>query len=194
MEDNMSHLVVIGFKNDSFRASQVLNKLVALDDRWVVDLKDAVAVYRDHRGELRLDQNFLMTMGEGAGWGLFWGSLIGALLTVPFTAGASAAVAGGALAAGAFTGGTLGAVGGALDADWWKEEFGISETFVNDVGRAIEPGDSAIFMLLRSAEPAYVAQQLAPYGGKVLWATLTREQKDKLQAILDSRGSKSHAA
>jgi uncharacterized membrane protein len=83
----MSNLVVIGFKNDAFRASQVLNKLVALDDSWVVDLRDAVAVYRDYRGELRLDQSFQMTAGEGAGWGLFWGSLIGGLLAVPFTGG-----------------------------------------------------------------------------------------------------------
>ena len=186
----MSNLVVIGFENDSFRASQVLDKLVALDDRWVVDLKDAVAVYRDYRGELRLDQSFQMTTGEGAGLGLFWGSVIGALLAIPFTAGASAAAAGGALAAGTFTGGTIGAVGGAIDADWWRDEFGISETFVRDVGRMIGTGDSAIFMLLRSAEPEYVTQQLAPYGGKVLWATLTSEQKAKLQAILDSRGFK----
>lgn len=186
----MSNLVVIGFKNESFRASQVLDKLVALDDRWVVDLKDAVAVYRDHRGELRLDQSFQMTTGEGAGWGLFWGSLIGGLLAIPLTAGASAAAAGGALAAGAFAGGTIGVVGGAIDADWWKDEFGISETFVRDVGRMIGTGDSAIFMLLRSVEPEYVAEQLAPYGGKVLWATLTSEQKVKLQAILDTRGFK----
>lgn len=38
----MPNLVVIGFKNDSFRASQILDKLVALNDRWVVDLNDAV--------------------------------------------------------------------------------------------------------------------------------------------------------
>ena len=81
-------------------------------------------------------------------------------------------------------------VGGAIDADWWRDEFGISETFVRDVGRMIGTGDSAIFMLLRSAEPEYVAQQLAPYGGKVLWATLTSEQKAKLQEILDRRGFK----
>ncbi len=190
----MSNLVVIGFKNDAFRASQVLNKLVALDDSWVVDLRDAVAVYRDYRGELRLDQSFQMTAGEGAGWGLFWGSLIGGLLAAPFTAGASAAAAGGALAAGALAGGTLGAVGGAIDADWWKDEFGISDTFVQDMGHMIGAGDSAIFMLLRSAEPDYVAKQLAPYGGKVLWATLTSEQKDKLQSILDTRGFNRQAA
>jgi uncharacterized membrane protein len=190
----MSNLVAIGFKNDSFQASQVLDKLVALNDRWTIDLKDAVAVYRDHHGELRFDQSFQMTTGEGAAWGVFWGSLIGALLAAPFTAGASAAAAGGALAAGAITGGTIGAVGGALDADWWKDEFGISEAFIRNVGATIEPGDSAIFMLLRSAEPDYVAEQLAPYGGKVLWTSLTSTQQAKLQAILDKREFKRKAA
>ena len=87
-----------------------------------------------------------------------------------------------------------GVVGGAIDADWWKDEFGISETFVRDMGHMIKTGDSAIFMLLRSAGPEYVAQQLAPHGGKVLWATLTSEQKAKLQSILDKRRFKRQAA
>jgi len=190
----MSNLVVIGFKDDAFRASQVLDKLLALDDRWVIDLRDAVAVYRDYRGELRLDQSFQMSTGEGAGWGLFWGSLIGGLLAMPFTAGASVAAAAGTMAAGVVAGGTLGAVGGAIDADWWKDEFGISESFVRDMGRMIGRGDSAIFMLLRSADPEQVARQLAPYGGKLLWTTLTAEQEAKLQSILDTRGFNRKAA
>jgi uncharacterized membrane protein len=43
----MSQLIVVGFKQDMYRASEVLNKLSAMNDDWVVDLHDAVAVYRD---------------------------------------------------------------------------------------------------------------------------------------------------
>ncbi len=100
----MAELIVVGFKKDMYRASEVLNELLNLNDDWVVDLHDAVAVYRDYKGKLRVDQSYQMTTGEGAAWGGFWGLLIGATLAIPFTAGASAAAAGGALAAGAIGG------------------------------------------------------------------------------------------
>jgi uncharacterized membrane protein len=181
----MSQLIVVGFKKDMYRASEVLNKLSAMDDDWVVDLRDAVAVYRDYSGKLRVDQSYQMTTGEGAGWGLFWGALIGALIAIPFTAGASGAALAGTLAAGALGGGALGATGGALDASWWKDEFGIPEDFVKGIGAMVQPGDSAILAMLRTVDPVKVAEQFRGYGGTVLQTTLTAEQSAKLQAVLD---------
>jgi len=181
----MSNLIVVGFKKDMYRASHVLNELTVLNDEWVIDLRDAVAVYRDSKGKLHVDQRYAMSAGEGAGWGGLWGSLIGLTLAIPFTAGASAAVAAGALAAGAVGGGALGVVGGAIDADWWKDSYGIDDDFVKEVGEMVQPGDSAIFALLRSADPIYVAEQFRGYGGTVVRSTLTKEQADKVQAVLD---------
>jgi len=186
----MSELIAVGFKQDMYRASAVLNKLSAMDDKWVVDLHDAVAVYRDYKGKLRVDQSYQMTTGQGAGWGGFWGSLIGATLAIPFTAGASGAVVAGTLAAGAAAGGVLGATGGAIDADWWKDEFGIPEEFVQGLAGMVRPGDSAIFALLRSADPAYVAEQFRGYGGTILQTTLSMKQSAKVQSVLEGRESR----
>lgn len=186
----MSNLIVIGFKKDMFRASTLLNKLIDMDLDWVVDLRDAVAVYRDYSGRLRVDQSYRMTTGEGAGWGALFGSLIGATLgaiAIPFTAGASAGAAG-ALVAGTLGGSVLGAASGASDADWWKSEFGISEDFVKEIGALVQPGDSAIFALLRTADPVYVARQFRGYGGTVLHSTLTPAQEAKVQSVLEGRG------
>ena len=183
----MSQLIVVGFKKDMYRASEVLSKLTAMNDDWVVDLRDAVAVYRDYSGKLRVDQSYQMTTGQGAGWGLFWGSLIGALIAMPFTAGASGAVLAGTLAAGVLGGGAIGATGGALDATWWKDEFGIPEAFVTGTGAMVQPGDSAILAMLRTVDPVKVAEQFRGYGGTVLQTTLTDEQSKKVQAILDGR-------
>ena len=83
----MAELIVVGFKKDMYRASEVLNNLSDLNNDWVVDLHDAVAVYRDNKGKLRVDQSYQMTTGEGAAWGGLWGLLIGATLAIPFTAG-----------------------------------------------------------------------------------------------------------
>jgi len=184
----MSSLIVVGFKKDMFRASQVLNDLVAMNYDWTIDLHDAVAAYRDYNGKLRIDASYQMTAGEGAALGGFFGSLVGLTLgaiAAPATAGASAAAAAGVVGAGA-VGGTLGAAGGALDAKWWKDDFGIPEPFVEDVGKQIQPGDSAIFALLRSADPAMVAAQFDSYGGVVLSTTLTPEQAKKVEEMLNA--------
>jgi uncharacterized membrane protein len=184
----MPQLIVVGFKKDMYRASEVLNQLQNMDDDWVVDLHDAVAVYRDYNGKLRVDQSYQMTTGEGAGWGGLWGSLIGLTLAIPFTGGATAPAAA-VLAAGAAAGGALGAGAGAIDASWWKDEFGIPDDFVKQVGTLIQPGDSAIYALLRTANPDIVADQFRGYGGTVLRTTLSRDQQSKVEDVLHNRAA-----
>ena len=181
----MSQLIVVGFKQDMYRASEVLNRLTALNDNWVLDLRDAVAVYRDYSGKLRVDQSYQLTTGEGAGWGAFWGAVIGSLIALPFTGGASGAALAGTLAAGAAGGGIIGATGGAIDASSWKDEFGIPDEFAKGVGGMVQPGDSAILAMLRTVDPVQVAEQFRGYGGTVLQTTLTKEQSAKVQAVLD---------
>jgi uncharacterized membrane protein len=180
----MAELIVVGFKKDMYRASEVLNTLQDMNNSWVVDLHDAVAVYRDYNGKLRVDQSYQLTTGEGAAWGGVFGALIGALLAAPFTGGASAAVA---LAAGTIGGGSLGASLGAVDASSWKDDYGISEDFVQNVGTMVQPGDSAIFALLRTLDPQLVADQFRGYGGTILRTTLSAEQQEKVEATLQSR-------
>jgi uncharacterized membrane protein len=185
----VAELIVVGFKKDMYRASDVLNQLQTMNQDWAVDLHDAVAVYRDYKGKLRVDQSFQMTTGEGAGWGALWGSLIGATLAIPFTGGASGAAAAGALAAGAVGGSALGASAGALDASWWKDEFGIPDEFVDQIGAMIQPGDSAVFALLRTANPDVVMEQFRGYGGTVLNTTLSRDQQKKVENVLGGKAA-----
>ncbi len=182
----MAELIVVGFKNDIYRASQVLDELGDLNDDWVVDLRDAVAVYRDAEGKLIMAKNYQPTARQGAGLGGTLGLLIGATLAIPFTAGASAAVAAGAIAAGALGGAALGATGGAIDASFWKNEFGIPEEFVEDVSVLVEPGSSAIYAILESDEPGVVTAKFQGYGGTILQTTLTSEQQAKIEKALHS--------
>jgi len=181
----MSDLIVVGFKNNKYRASDVLNQLRRMEaEEWTVSLDDAVSVYRDAQGKLRIDQSYDPTTSDGAAWGGFWGSMIGFILAIPFTGGVSAAAAAGALAAGLVGGGAVGAAAGAVDAKWWKEDFGISEEFVKDVGQTVQPGDSAIFALI-TANPDEAVKQFSGYGGKVLRTTLSEEQTAKIEKVLN---------
>ena len=87
----MSELIAVGFEKDIYRASLALNQVKDLNKSWDLDLRDAVAVYRDYDGKLRVEQSYQMTTGQGAAWGGLFGGLIGALLAAPLTAGASVA-------------------------------------------------------------------------------------------------------
>jgi uncharacterized membrane protein len=51
----------------------------------------------------------------------------------------------------------------------------------------VQPGDSAIFVLVRTADPTYLANQFRGHGGTVLHSTLTPEQVVKVQAVLDGK-------
>lgn len=169
----MTTLIVVGFKKDLFRASEVLNELVDMNYDWTIDLHDAVAAYRDYNGKLRVDASYQLTAGEGAAVGGFFGSLVGFLfgaIAAPATAGVSAA-----------------ATGGALNAKWWKDDFGIPEDFVQDVGAQVQPGDSAIFALLRTADPIVAAARFSDYGGVVLSSTLNPEQARKVEEVLNGK-------
>ncbi len=54
----MADLIVVGFKNNKFKAADVLNQLRRMDEDWTVNLYDAVAVHRDDHGKLRIDQSY----------------------------------------------------------------------------------------------------------------------------------------
>jgi uncharacterized membrane protein len=185
----MAELIVVGFKNQMYRASEVLNELLSMNDDWAVDLHDAVAVYRDFNGKLRVDQSYQMTTGQGAALGGVWGMLIGATLAIPFTGGASAAAAAGAIAAGAAGGTALGAGVGAMDAESWKDEFGIPEDFVQQVSVLVQPGDSAIYAILRVGNPDIVAAQFKGYGGAILRTTLSPEQQAQVEKVLSNKAA-----
>jgi uncharacterized membrane protein len=181
----MAELIVVGFHGTE-RAADVLYRLQGMEDDWTVDLQDAVAVYRDYNGTLKLAENTEPTEAEGAGFGALWGGLLGMLIAIPFTGGASAAAAAAAVATGALGGGAAGAATGALTVDWWRDDSGLTEEFVRSVSTMIKTGDSAIFALVRAANPPLVAEQFRGYGGQILQTTLTQEQSKKLQQILDS--------
>jgi uncharacterized membrane protein len=183
-EITMAELIVVGFKQDMYRASQALNMIKDMNSNWTVDLHDAVAVYRNPDGKLRVDQSYQLTADEGAGWGGLFGGLIGALLAAPFTGGATAAAAGALLAAGSLTGVALGGTVGAIDALSWKDAYGISEDFVQNVSTMLQPGDSALFVLARTINADAVADAFRGFGGNVLRTTLTAKQRAKVEETL----------
>ena len=181
----MKDLIVVGFPGPH-RAAEVLNQVVDLNADWAVDLhlEDAVAVYRTQDGKLRVDKSMQPTSKEGAAWGGAMGALIGSLIALPFTGGASAAVAAAAVGASAVTFGATGAMIGSDDASDDKATYGISESFVRQAGGMVQPGQSALFILGESDTPAKIAEHFRGYGGTILRTTLRPEQAKQVQQVI----------
>jgi uncharacterized membrane protein len=179
-------LIVVVYDNE-YKAQETINTLRSLNDNWIVDLHDAVAVSRDMNGKLNVQDSYQMTSKEGAGWGILWGTLIGGLVFAPFTGGLSAATAADMVAAGAVGGAVLGGATGAATAAEDKDDFGLSEDFVDQVSESIKPGNSAIFALAETNDPEQVANFFRGTGGKVIRTNLTPEQQNRVQQVLAGR-------
>lgn len=178
-------LLVVGFKNDRYKAADVLNKLRRLNQESIVQLQDAVAVNRGRNGELRIDQSYDLTTGEGARWGALWGSIVGAIIAM-FTVGlAGPAVAASAVATGLIGGGSVGAATGAIGANIDRGTL-LSEDFVRKVADTLQSGDSAVFAVLDPEDPEEIVNQFEGFGGTVLATTLSNEQKQEIEGVLNS--------
>ena len=172
------------------RAASALIELRGSDEPWTTHLDTAIAVYRDSRGHLMLDESYASTMGQNTiGRGLV-GSLAGlalATLLLPLTAGASAPVIGATLLAGTFGGTILGARRGHVAEDWWKSDLGVSPEFADKVRHEVGNCDSAIAVMVPQWVPG-IAAKLASHGGTVIHAELSAEQTEKLRVLLADGG------
>jgi uncharacterized membrane protein len=162
----MSDLITVGFKGEH-TADQVLNKLQALQKEYLIDLEDSCVVVRDQAGQVHLKQAVNLTgVGAASGGlrGAMWGTLIGLLFLNPLI--------------GMVTGAAVGAGSGAL------ADYGIDDKFIQSVGATVEPGSSALFVLVRSVTADKVLPELQPFEGAVLRTSLSNEQEARLQQAL----------
>jgi uncharacterized membrane protein len=80
-------------------------------------------------------------------------------------------------------GGVLGAVMGAVSASVY--DLGIDDQFLRELSVRFEPGCSALFTLVRKADPERVAEEFLGFGGKVLVNSVSKEGEAALQELLD---------
>jgi uncharacterized membrane protein len=157
----MSDLIVVGFK-DEFKADEVMNELRRLQSEYLVDLEDAAIVIRNQEGKVKIKQAQEL-VAAGAISGSYWGVLLSVLFFNPIFA---------------LVGAAAGALSGALS------DIGIDDNFMRDLGSTIQPGTSAIFVLIRKSTPDRVLADLSKFEGKVLRTSLSKEDEAKLQAAL----------
>jgi uncharacterized membrane protein len=98
---------------------------------------------------------------------MFWGLLFGLLFFIP--------VFGIAIGAG------LGALMGKIT------KSGIDKSFQDQVRGMLQPGTSALFLMVEKVTPDKAVEGLSKYGGTVLKTSLSRQGESELQDALHGR-------
>jgi uncharacterized membrane protein len=156
----MSSLVVLAFDNET-GAEQLRDDLLQLQKEHLIGLEDAAVAVRNKEGKVKIKQVTSLA-GAGALGGAFWGLLFGLIFFVPVF------------------GMLVGAAAGALAGKY--QDIGVDDKFIKEVGDTLQPGTSALFLLVREVVPDKVEDTLKKYKNvKVLKTSLTKEQEEKLR-------------
>ena len=160
----MATLVAIGYPDETTATAASLEAQQLAKD--LIIQPDAIAVIiRDREGKFHVTTNHHM-VGGGATWGMFWGLLFGVLFFIPFL--------GMAIGAG------LGALMGKMT------KGAINKEFQDQVRGMLQPGTSALFLVVEHATPDKAVEALARFGGTVLKSSLPKETEAELQEALHS--------
>ena len=155
----MSELIVFAFDNET-GADDMASAIQQLQKEELIKLDDAAVVIRKQGGKPKVKQAQKL-VGAGALGGAFWGMLIGLLFFMPWL-GLAVGAAAGALA-GHFT------------------DIGIDDKFIKQVSGTIEPGHSALFLLVAEATTDKVLDRLEKYNATVIRTSLSAEDEAKLK-------------
>ena len=161
----MATLVAIGYP-DQGTAEQARATVQQLEGELIVQADQVAAISRDVDGKYHVHTTHGgASAGAGAWWGGFWGFLFGLLFFIPFAG----------LAIGAGMGALFGHLG----------EKGIDQAFQQQVREYLQPGTSALFMVIEQATPDKAIAALQQYGGTVIKTSLSDDDTKKLQEALE---------
>jgi uncharacterized membrane protein len=164
----MSDLVAIVYPSEA-KAEEVRQRLLQLQKEYLISLSDAVIAVKTDSGDIKLNQ-LVNTTARGAVSGSFWGLLIGMLFLNPIV--------------GVALGAASGALGGALT------DFGIDDSFMKGLATNIQPGDAALFVLVKNMTADKVLKEIKEAGGVVLKTSLDDAKEKALRDALASAAAK----
>lgn len=158
-EKVMSDLLVLAYDKEE-TAGQAAQVLGDLEKGQLAGLEDVVIVVRSADGKPTMKQ-LKRHAGEKALGGTFWGFLIGIIFFVPVV------------------GAIVGAVAGLA---WAFRDTGIPDDFIKDVQQNVQPGSSALFLLV-SSDPGQILERLQDFKGKLIKTTLSDDEVDRLKMM-----------
>jgi uncharacterized membrane protein len=141
--------------NSEDGALQMRDKLLALQKQHPISLEDAAIVSRREEDTVNIRQAVSL-VGAGTMGGAFWG-VLSCLIFWPQLARAR------------------GALGGHFS------DIGVDDKFIKEVGHTIDPGNSALFLLVISATADKVLAEIESTDATVIQTSLSSEAEAKLR-------------
>jgi uncharacterized membrane protein len=153
------------------RASELLLALANLAREGKVQMHDAVIVAKDEEGRTKVVETVDVTPARGALSGSWWGMLAGLLVGGPVFLGAAI----GGAAAGALYGKLV--------------DKGLEDAWVKDMASWIDPGTSALLLLVDTGFDRAVIDEIGRFEGigRVAGTTLPEGTRAEIEAALGQR-------
>lgn len=161
----MSTLIAITY-DDIETGQNAFEALGRMQKMQILELEDAAIATKDEKGKVKIKDTLERQMtGASATWGFFWGFLIGLIFGGPLFWGLFTALLSGIFSRG--------------------RDVGVDKKFMQEVADALQPGGSAIFMLVVKATRDKALAELQQYGGHVAQTSLSNEDEEALRQALE---------
>jgi uncharacterized membrane protein len=161
----MAELIVVAYDTPA-EADAARKELFGLAKEYLVEVADAVIATADEDRNIKLDQMVNMWT-VGATGGAFWGLLAGLIFFNPLL------------------GMAVGAGAGALSAG--LSDYGINDDFMKEIAGALQPGQAALFMMMRTEASDRVIERLGTKGGRILRTNLDTDAENHLRNHFDAK-------
>lgn len=158
----MADLIVIGY-DDEETADKAAAEVGRLAHDLIIEPEAVAVISRDNEGKYHVKTTH-HPVAEGTAWGMFWGALFGLLFFVPVFG----------LAIGAAMGALMGTI----------TKVGIDKNFQREVRDMLQPGTSALFLMVDKITPDKAIEALSKFGGRVLKTSLTHDAEEQIQRAL----------
>jgi len=161
----MAELIVVAYDSPA-KAEAARKELFGMTKEYLVEVADAVIATADEDRNIKLDQMVNMWT-IGATGGAFWGLLAGLIFFNPLL------------------GMAVGAGAGALSSG--LSDYGIDDHFMKDVSGALQPGQAAMFIMMRTEASDRVIERLGKKGGQILRTNLDTDAENHLRKYFDTK-------
>jgi uncharacterized membrane protein len=158
----MADLIAIGYP-DEHTAEEAAREAERLAADFVIEPDQIAVIRRDQKGRYHVTTTHHV-VASGATFGLFWGLLFGVLFFIPVL--------------GMVVGAGLGALTGLFT------KLDIDSEFQQQVRDTLQPGTSALFLVVEKITSDKAIEALARFGGTVLKTSLPKDAEQEIQEAL----------
>lgn len=157
----MSEIIVARFP-DASSAKAARDALARMGQTYQIEPEDIEVVRRKADDDVEIMPELNIRLAHVIG-GAIWGAVLGLVFLIPVL--------------GAAFGSAVGYITGRFS------DVGIKNSYLEDVGREIEPGEAAVALLARRVDPGALAETIRRFGGQVMRSSLSGRRADQIRTV-----------